>query len=176
MGLAQPRQPIAARYRPTSQSGGTTPPGYVLDPQLWMCSEGLDLSLRARLRGHRTVLRAHRERPAQAQRHRRRNARLLLCRAQPDICDRKGPPLARHPAPLARHAHGTNTHGYRGVARHSRRCCSARLRGMLVGLLTWPRVLPARRRVLSTTLVSPSHFEKTLRKCSIRQRKAPRDV
>jgi hypothetical protein len=40
------------------------------------------------------------------------------------------------------------------------------LRGMLVGLLTWPRVLPARRRVLSSTLVSPSHFEKTLRKYS----------
>ena len=42
----------------------------------------------------------------------------------------------------------------------------ARLRGMLVGLLTWPRVLPARRRVLSTTLVSPTQFEKTIKRFS----------
>jgi hypothetical protein len=42
----------------------------------------------------------------------------------------------------------------------------ARLRGMLVGLLTWPRVLPARGRVLSSAIVRPARFEKVLRKFS----------
>ncbi|MGA7733131.1 MAG: glycosyltransferase family 2 protein, partial [Chloroflexia bacterium] len=42
----------------------------------------------------------------------------------------------------------------------------ARLRGLLAGLFTWPRVLPARRRVLSSARVTPPQFQKTLKRFS----------
>jgi hypothetical protein len=40
----------------------------------------------------------------------------------------------------------------------------ARLRGVVVGLVTWPKVLSARRRVMSTARVSPREFERTLKR------------
>jgi GT2 family glycosyltransferase len=153
--------------------GGTTPPGYVLDPQLWMYCEDVDLSLRARLRGHRTVYV-----PTAGVRHRLsatgggtlasyyvgRNLIYLIAKDLPwrvIRCHLLGMLMAQMRMTIEA------LRAIRGAA------ARARLRGMLVGLLTWPRVLPARRRVLSATLVSPSHFEKTLRKHSHQAEEGP---
>jgi GT2 family glycosyltransferase len=146
--------------------GGTTPPGYVLDPQLWMYCEDVDLSLRARLRGHRTVYV-----PTAGVRHRLsatgggvlasyyvgRNLIYLIAKDLPGrVIWRNLPRIAGAQLRIALQA----LRAIRGAASR------ARLRGMLVGLLTWPRVLPARRRVLSATVIGPPQFEKTLRKYS----------
>jgi GT2 family glycosyltransferase len=150
--------------------GGTTPPGYVLDPQLWMYCEDVDLSLRARLRGHRTVYV-----PTASVRHRLsatgggvlasyyvgRNLIYLIAKDLPwRVIRHNLPRIIKAQARLAFEA----LRAIRGAA------ARARLRGMLVGLLTWPRVLPARRRVLSAALVKPGRFEKMLTRFSQERR------
>jgi hypothetical protein len=49
----------------------------------------------------------------------------------------------------------------RGIRHPSSR---ARLRGMAAGLLTWPRVLPARRRIMRSARLTPRRFERVLRR------------
>jgi GT2 family glycosyltransferase len=164
-------QAAAAAYRSEvladlALHGGTTPPGYVLDPQLWMYCEDVDLNLRARLRGHRTVYV-----PTARVRHRLsatgggvlasyyvgRNLIYLIAKDLPlRVIWRHLPSILGTQARMAFDA----IRAIRGSA------ARARLRGMLVGLLTWPRVLPARSRVLSSAMISPSRFEKTLRRFS----------
>ena len=161
----------AAAYRrealsDVSSCGGTTPPFKVLDPQLWMYGEDVDLALRARLRGHRTVYV-----PTARVRHRLsatgggmlasyyvgRNLIYLIAKDLP------GPVIRRNMPRIA----GAQTRIIWEALRAIRgKAARARLRGVLVGLVTWPRVLPARKRVLSTALVSPRRFEKLLRRFS----------
>ena len=131
-----------------------------------MYCEDVDLNLRARLRGHRTVYV-----PTAGVRHRLgatgggtlasyyvgRNLIYLIAKDLPwRVIRRHVPGIVGAQMRLAFDA----LRAIRGAA------ARARLRGMLVGLLTWPRVLPARRRVLSTTLVSPTQFEKTIKRFS----------
>jgi GT2 family glycosyltransferase len=162
----------AAAYRSKaladlSRLGGTTPPGFVLDPQLWMYCEDVDLNLRARLRGHRTVYV-----PTAVVRHRLsatgggalasyyvgRNLIYLLAKDIPwPVIRRNLPRIIKSQAHMALEA----LHAVRGSA------ARARLRGMAVGLLTWPSVLGARKRVLSTARVSHSQLEKMLKRFSV---------
>jgi GT2 family glycosyltransferase len=161
----------AAAYRremlaDVAASGGTDPVGMVLDPQLWMYCEDVDLNLRARLRGHRTVYV-----PTAVVRHRLsatgggtlasyyvgRNFIYLIAKALPGrVILRNLPRIALAQARIALQA-------FRGARHPSSR---ARLRGMMTGLLTWPRVLPTRRRIMESAKVSPRKFERVLRRFS----------
>jgi GT2 family glycosyltransferase len=159
----------AAAYRrevlqDLAQCGGTNPPHRVLDPQLWMYCEDVDLNLRARLRGFRTVYV-----PTARVRHRLsatgggrlasyyvgRNLIYLLAKDIP------GKIIRRNLLGIAR----AQARFILEAARHIRQpAARARLRGIVVGLATWPRVLPTRRRVMASAPVTPGHFERTLRR------------
>jgi GT2 family glycosyltransferase len=146
--------------------GGTDPPYRVFDPQLWMYCEDVDLNLRARLRGHRTVYV-----PTARVRHRLsatgggtlssyyvgRNFIYLLAKDIP------GPIIRRHILRIAAAQARIILESLRNIRQPAAR---ARLRGIAVGLLTWPRVLPTRRRTLSTARLSPRQFERLLRRSS----------
>src|SRR5207249_5271538 len=128
----------------------------VFDESLGMYCEDVDLNLRARLRGWRCVYV-----PTAVVRHRLsatgggvlasfycgRNFLYLLAKEIPAAALRRnaGAILA---AQL----------GFAAVAlRHVREpAARARLRGMLAGLLTWPRFLPARRRLLGAPRAHPA--------------------
>jgi GT2 family glycosyltransferase len=161
----------AAAYRRAAlddlmRCGGTTPKHRLFDPQLWMYCEDVDLNLRARLRGHRTVYV-----PTARVRHRLsatgggplasyyvgRNMIYLIAKDLPlTIILRNLPRIARAQAGFCLKA-----------IRHIREpAARARLRGILAGLLTWPRVLPTRRRVLRNAHISASELEKVLRRFS----------
>jgi GT2 family glycosyltransferase len=165
----------AAAYRRSmlaelARLGGTQPPGRVLDPQLWMYCEDVDLNLRARLRGYRTLYV-----PTARVRHRLsatgggtlssyyvgRNFIYLPAKDLPaSIILRNLPHIARAQSRFALEA-----------LRHFREpAARARLRGIIVGLLTWPRVLPARRRILKSSRLSSRDFERLLRRFSIEAR------
>lgn len=142
----------AAAYRramlyDVGQAGGSEPPGYVFDPLFWMYCEDVDLNLRARRLGYRTVYA-----PSARVRHR--------------LSATGGGPLASYyvarnliyvlakdlPRRFIRRNLGRIIKAQAGLAwealRHVREpAARARLRGLLTGLLTWPRVLPARRRM-----------------------------
>ncbi|MEO8287590.1 MAG: glycosyltransferase family 2 protein [Chloroflexota bacterium] len=142
--------------------GGTEPPGSVLDPQLWMYCEDVDLNLRARLRGYRTVYVPtarvlHRLSAtgggALASYYVGRNFIYLLAKDIPArIIRRNIGRIAKAQAHFALEA-----------VRHIRYPASrARLRGIIAGLLTWPRVLPARKRLCDTARITPSQFERVI--------------
>jgi GT2 family glycosyltransferase len=146
------------------EAGGTEPVGMALDPQLWMYCEDVDLNLRACLRGHRTVYV-----PTAVVRHRLsatgggvlasyyvgRNFIYLIAKALPGrVILRNLPRIAAAQARIAGQA-------LRGVRHPSSR---ARLRGMAAGLLTWPRVLATRRRIMRTAKLSPRKVERVLRR------------
>src|SRR5207253_390354 len=142
--------------------GGTRPARRVFDPQLWMYCEDVDLNLRARLRGHRTVYV-----PTARVRHRLsatgggplasyyvgRNTIYLIAKDLPlPIILRNLPRMARAQARFALQA-----------ARHIKEpAARARLRGTVAGLLTWPRVLPARKRVMESSRVSAGEVERMI--------------
>jgi GT2 family glycosyltransferase len=161
----------AAAYRrdvllDVARCGGTKPPRRVLDPQLWMYCEDVDLNLRARLRGHRTVYV-----PTARVLHRLsatgggtlssyyvgRNFIYLIAKALPARTILRNLPwivLAQARFTLE-------------ALRHIRQPASrARLRGIAAGLLTWPRVLPTRRRIRRTARISKGEFERLLRRFS----------
>lgn len=154
----------AALYRRSmladlARGGGTQPPGRVLDPQLWMYCEDVDLNLRARLRGYRTVYV-----PTAHVRHRLsatgggtlasyyvgRNLIYLIAKDLPwRFILRHFPDMARAQARFVLDA-----------LRHIRGAAArARLRGIAVGLLTWPRVLPSRWRVMAASRISAADLE-----------------
>ena len=145
-----------------ASAGGTQPPYRVMDPQLWMYCEDVDLNLRARLRGHRTIYV-----PTASVRHRLsatgggalasyyvgRNLIYLIAKDLPlRLILRYLPRLVlaqvRFAIDAVRHIRGE--------------AARARLRGMAVGLVTWPRVLPSRRRVIASRRVSVRRFERDL--------------
>jgi GT2 family glycosyltransferase len=143
-------------------SGGTTPTGRVFDPQLWMYMEDVDLNVRARLRGHRTVYV-----PTARVLHRLsatgggtlasyyvgRNMLYVLAKDVPArIIARNLPRVVRRQGGFILDVLGS----FRGAA------ARARLRGMLVGLVTWPRVLPARRRIMRSAKISAGDFAATI--------------
>ncbi len=158
----------AAAYRRSvladlASTGGTEPPGEVFDPQLWMYCEDVDLNLRARLRGHRTVYV-----PTARVRHHLsatgggtlssyyvgRNFIYLIAKDLP------GQVILRNlPFMVA-----AQIHIVWEALRHIREpAARARLRGIIAGVLTWPRVLPARKRLLSRERVKPRAFARALR-------------
>ncbi|MFL5732224.1 MAG: glycosyltransferase family 2 protein [Chloroflexia bacterium] len=157
----------AAAYRRAvladlASSGGTQPPRRVLDAQFWMYCEDVDLNLRARLRGHRAVYA-----PRARARHRLsatgggplasyyvgRNTIYLIAKDLPlPVILRHLPRMAAAQARFALQA-----------LRHIREPSSrARLSGIVVGLLTWPRVLRTRRGVLRSARVSAEEFEQLI--------------
>jgi GT2 family glycosyltransferase len=159
----------AAAYRremlaDVAAAGGTEPPGMVLDPELWMYCEDVDLNLRARLRGHRTVYV-----PTAKVRHRLsatgggvlasyyvgRNFIYLIAKALP------GRTILRNLPRIVVAQVRIALQALRGIRHPSSR---ARLRGMAAGLLTWPRVLPARRRIMRSARLTPRRFERVLRR------------
>jgi GT2 family glycosyltransferase len=147
-----------------ASAGGTTPPNNVFDPQLWMYGEDVDLNLRARLLGYRTVYI-----PTARVLHRLsatgggvlasyyvgRNLIYLIAKDLP------APILLRN---LLRIAFAQLRIIFEALRAIRGKAARARLRGVLVGLATWPRVLPARRRLLSTARLTPRQFEKTLKR------------
>ncbi len=162
----------AAAYRRSmladlAHCGGTRPTGRALDPQLWMYCEDVDLNLRARLRGYRTVYV-----PTALVRHRLsatgggalasyyvgRNLIYLIAKDLPLwFVLRHFPSMVKAQARFVLDAF-----------RHIRGAAArARLRGIVVGLLTWPRVLPSRWRVMSTSRVSPGALEEVIRHFTI---------
>jgi GT2 family glycosyltransferase len=127
-----------------------------LDPALTMYCEDVDLNLRARLRGYRCVYV-----PAARVRHMlsatgggplasyyvARNVLYLLAKDVP------GAALRRNAGAIA----AAQARLALGAVRHAREpAARARLRGQLVGLLTWPRFLPARRRLLGAPGARPA--------------------
>jgi GT2 family glycosyltransferase len=128
-----------------------------------MYCEDVDLNLRARLRGHRTVYA-----PTARVRHRLsatgggplassyvgRNTIYLIAKDLPlPLILRNLPRMTRAQARFALQA-----------ARHIREpAARARLRGIVAGLLTWPRVLPTRKRVLKSARVSAVELERVIR-------------
>jgi GT2 family glycosyltransferase len=161
----------AAAYRRTviadvALQGGTNPPYRVFDPQLWMYCEDVDFNLRARLRGHRTVYV-----PTARVRHQLsatgggslasyyvgRNTIYLIAKNLPrEIILRSLPRILTSQARFVLES-----------LRHIRHPASrARLRGILVGLLTWPRVLPTRKRTLATARLTPLELYRLLRRFS----------
>ncbi len=142
-----------------ARSGGTQPRGRVLDPQLWMYAEDVDLNLRARLRGYRTVYV-----PTARVRHRLsatgggtlasyyvgRNLIYLVAKDLPL------PFILRHLLRILK----AQMRFALDALRHLRGAAArARLRGMLAGLLTWPRVLPTRKRVMSHAKLTAGELE-----------------
>ena len=161
----------AAAYRRSvladlASHGGTNPQGRVFDPQLWMYCEDVDLNLRARLRGHRTVYV-----PTARVRHHLsatgggplssyyvgRNLIYLIAKNLPrEIIVRALPRIIAAQARFALES-----------LRHIRHPASrARLRGIIVGLLTWPRLLPTRKRVLAASLLTPPQLYRLLKRFS----------
>jgi len=150
-------------------SGGTRPPYRVFDPQLWMYCEDVDFNLRARLRGHRTVYvptaSAHHRLSATgggtlASYYVGRNLIYLIAKDLPlRLILRNLPRIAlaqlRFAIEALRHIRGE--------------AARARLRGIAVGLLTWPRVLPSRRRIIASRRISIRQFERVLRKHPLRE-------
>jgi len=144
--------------------GGTNPPYRIFDPQFWMYCEDVDLNLRARLRGHRTVYV-----PTARVRHRlsatgggtlssyyvARNFIYLLAKDVPAKVIRRN--LGR----IARAQARFLLESIRNIRQPAAR---ARLRGIITGLLTWPRVLPTRKRITTTARLSPAQLERTLRR------------
>lgn len=158
----------AAAYRrdvlqDVAACGGTDPPFRLLDPQLFMYCEDVDLNLRARLRGHRTVYVPnarvlHRLSATGGGRlssyYVGRNFIYLLAKDIPGKIIRRN---------LGRIA-GAQLRFIGEALRNIRQpAARARLRGILAGLITWPRVLPARKRVLLTSRIAPARFERLLR-------------
>jgi GT2 family glycosyltransferase len=159
----------AAAYRrevllDVARAGGTEPPGQVFDTSLWMYCEDVDLNLRARLRGHRTVYV-----PSARVRHRLsatgggplasyfvgRNTIYLIAKCLSSPLIRRGLPSMI----------GAQVRFAWEALRHVREpAARARLRGMVVGALTWPRVLPSRKRIMSRSRVSPVSFWRLLRR------------
>jgi GT2 family glycosyltransferase len=152
---------VAALYRRpmlAALAGGApdAPLQAALDPALTMYCEDVDLNLRARLRGYRCVYV-----PAARVRHVlsatgggplasyyvARNVLYLLAKDVPGAALRRNArAIAAAQARLAL-----------GAVRHAREpAARARLRGQLVGLLTWPRFLPARRRLLGAPGARPA--------------------
>ncbi len=157
----------AAAYRRTvlqdlARCGGSTPGGRVFDPQLWMYCEDVDLNLRAWLRGHRTVYVP----TARVLHHLSatgggtlssyyvgRNFIYLLAKDIPWVI------LRRNRLRIIK----AQMHFAVEALQHAREpAARARLRGMAVGLLTWPRVLGSRRRVLGSAKVSVEEFANML--------------
>lgn len=159
----------AAAYRwsmlaDLAYAGGTSPQGRVLDPQLWMYCEDVDLNLRARLRGYRTVYV-----PTARVRHRLsatgggtlasyyvgRNLIYLIAKDLPL------PFVVRHFPRIVR----AQWRSIRAGSRHFRGAAArATLRGISVGLLTWPRVLPARSRVMASRRISVQELERLIQR------------
>ena len=157
----------AAAYRRSvlaevAKAGGTRPAGRVFDPQLWMYLEDVDLTLRARLLGHRTVYV-----PSARVRHRLsatgggvlasyyvgRNTVYVIVKDLPlRTIVRNLPRMAQAQARIALEA----LRNIRGPASR------ARLRGLIVGLLSWPRVLGTRRRVMGSKRLTVAEFERLL--------------
>ena len=147
-----------------AQCGGTEPPYAVLDPQLWMYCEDVDLNLRARLRGHRAVYV-----PSARVRHRLsatgggtlssyyvgRNIIYVLAKDVP------GKVIRRNLGRIAKAQARFMLEAIRNIQQPAAR---ARLRGIVVGLLTWPRVLSSRKRVLGTARLSARQFERLLKR------------
>jgi GT2 family glycosyltransferase len=121
-----------------------------------MYCEDVDLNLRARLRGYRCVYV-----PGARVRHKLsasgggvlasyycgRNFLYLLAKVVP------GAALRRNAGAIAR----AQLRFAAAALRHLREpAARARLRGMGVGLLTWPRFLPARRRLLRAPGAQPA--------------------
>lgn len=163
----------AAAYRRSvlidvALSGGTNPPFKILDPQLWMYCEDVDFNLRARLRGHRTIYA-----PTARVRHRLsatgggplssyyvgRNTIYLIAKNLPrEIILRSLPRIVAAQLRFACES-----------LRHLRHLSSrARLRGILVGLVTWPRLLPTRKRTLASARLSPAQLFRLLKRFSHR--------
>lgn len=152
--------------RDVARCGGTQPPYRVFDPSLWMYCEDVDFNLRARLRGHRTIYV-----PTARVRHRLsatgggplasyyvgRNLIYLIAKDLPwEVILRNLPRIISAQGRFALEA-----------LRHIREpAARARLRGMIVGLLTWPRVLLARRRVMGAAQILPIHFARLLEQFS----------
>ena len=149
-----------------AKAGGTRPPHRLFDPQLWMYCEDVDLNLRARLRGHRTVYV-----PTARVRHRLsatgggplasyyvgRNTIYAIAKDLPaPLILRNLPRIASAQAKFALEA-----------LRHIRQpAARARLRGIIWGLLTWPRLLRTRRHVLASARLGPKALENDLRRFS----------
>jgi GT2 family glycosyltransferase len=159
----------AAAYRRSvladiASSGGTRPARRVFDPQIWMYCEDVDLNLRARLRGHRTVYA-----PTARVRHRLsatgggslasyyvgRNTILVIAKDLPlPVILHNLPRMALAQARIALQA-----------VRHVREpAARARLLGIMAGLLSWPRVLPTRKRVLRSARVSAEEIERLMQR------------
>jgi GT2 family glycosyltransferase len=121
-----------------------------------MYCEDVDLNLRARLRGYRGVYV-----PTARVRHMLsatgggmlasyycgRNFLYLLAKDLP------GPVLLRNAGAILAAQIGFATEALRHMREPAAR---ARLRGMIAGLLTWPRLLPARRRLLGDPAARPA--------------------
>ncbi len=155
----------AAIYRRTllaalsgGDPGAPLPP--VFDPQLTMYCEDVDLNLRARLHGYRCVyvptarVRHHLSASGggvTASYYCGRNFLYLLAKAVPGLT------LRRHAAAIA----GAQARFAGAALRHSREpAARARLRGMAVGLLLWPRLLPARRRLFAAPGADPAGLDR----------------
>jgi GT2 family glycosyltransferase len=129
-----------------------------------MYLEDVDLNLRARLRGHRTVYV-----PTARVRHRLsatgggtlssyyvgRNTIYVIAK---DL-----------PLPIIRHSLFKMAKAQARVAleafRHFREpAARSRLKGIITGLVTWPRVLSTRRRVLGSARLDAEEFEGVLRR------------
>ncbi len=150
------RRPMLAALAGAPDPAAPLPP--VFDPALTMYCEDVDLNLRARLRGYRCVYV-----PEARVRHRlsatgggplasyyvARNLIYLLAKDVPGRALRRD--AARILAAQARLAAGAVRHAREPAAR-------ARLRGQLAGLLTWPRFLPARRRLLGAPGAQPARL------------------
>jgi GT2 family glycosyltransferase len=161
----------AAAYRraviaDVALQGSTNPPYRVFDPQLWMYCEDVDFNLRARLRGHRTVyvptarVRHHLSATgggSLASYYVGRNTIYLIAKNLPREIILRSLPLI-----LTSQARFT-LESLRHVRHPSSR---ARLRGILVGLLTWPRVLPTRKRTLATSRLKPRQIYHLLKRFS----------
>jgi GT2 family glycosyltransferase len=152
----------AALYRRAmlaALSGAPTPDALlppVFDPALTMYCEDVDLNLRARLAGYRGVyVPTARVRHmlsatgggALASYYCGRNFLYLLAKDLP------GPVLRRNAGAIL----AAQVRFAAEALRHVREpAARARLRGMMAGLLTWPRLLPARRRVLGDPAARPA--------------------
>lgn len=161
----------AAAYRRSTlvdvvRCGGTRPPRRVFDPALWMYCEDVDFNLRARLRGHRTVyvptarVRHHLSATGGgrlASYYVGRNLIYLIAKDLPRETILRN--LPRIISAQARFALQALRHIKEPAAR-------AQLRGILVGLLTWPSVLPIRKRVLRSARTSPDDFASLLERFS----------
>lgn len=152
--------------RDVARCGGTRPPYRVFDPSLWMYCEDVDFNLRARLRGHRTVyvptarVRHHLSATgggALASYYVGRNLIYLIAKDLP-----RETILRNLPRIILAQARFTLE-----ALRHIREpAARARLRGIITGLLTWPWVLPARKRIQGSAQILPIDYTGLLRQFS----------